>query len=693
MKVPFNSFQKQTQRVLIIGWDAADWMMIDPLIANGKMPNLEKLISNGVRANLGTLEPKLSPLLWTSITTGKTANKHGILNFVEPKPDGSGLRISRSTTRKTKALWNIFSQAGYKTNVAGWYASHPAEPVNGIIVSNALADAVAENKKSSEEGTVHPASMHEQMNELIQTPAEFLNELLYFLLSKHKEIGSSDERVIQLKKLMSYAVSLERSIIFAMQNSLWDLSMVFFETIDTMGHHFMQYRAPRMNHVSNKEERWFGEVMDRVYEWHDQSLGRILEAAGKDTTVILLSDHGFHIGDMRPNLKDLSPEKRMEKEASWHRPFGVLVASGAGIKKEAVVAPCTILDVAPTALCLMGLPTGADFDGRVLNEILDFAFTKNTIPSWDSIDGDTGLHPADLRQDPNESAASIQQLIDLGYLAALPQDVNEQIALVRRESNFNLAVSLMSQNLLEEAVSYFKSLSDELPDNIRYATCLSQCYAGLNKTAEAVELLRELSSRHKKNAEVWISLAQSLAIHGEIQESINVCNEAIRMTDLSMDYSVVLANTALLQNRFDEAYLHAKKAVSKNPHDPICHLIISKTELYRGNFEESAGYALDALDLTQAIPEAHYLLGVSLAWYGDDEGAKQSLGFAAAYDKAWPLTPLFQLAIARKEGNNSEAELYKRKYEEACMLKGEFNMKEQPFDAHAFAKKSGKKLF
>jgi predicted AlkP superfamily phosphohydrolase/phosphomutase len=95
-----------------------------------------------------------------------------------------------------------------------------------------------------------------------------------------------------------------------------------------MGHHFMQYRAPRMNHISGKEERWFGEVMDRVYEWHDQSLGRILEAAGKDTTVILLSDHGFHIGDMRPNLKDLSPEKRMEKEASWHRPFGVLVASG-----------------------------------------------------------------------------------------------------------------------------------------------------------------------------------------------------------------------------------------------------------------------------------------------------------------------------------------------------------------------------
>ena len=174
-----NPSEKNAQRILIIGWDAADWMMIDPLIAKGKMPNLEKLIGNGVRANLGTLEPKLSPLLWTSITTGKTANKHGILNFVEPKPDGSGLRISRATTRKTKALWNIFSQAGFKTNVAGWYASHPAEPVNGIVISNVLSEAVSDNKNFVEEGAVHPSNMQEKINEGIQLPKNFPHDLQY----------------------------------------------------------------------------------------------------------------------------------------------------------------------------------------------------------------------------------------------------------------------------------------------------------------------------------------------------------------------------------------------------------------------------------------------------------------------------------------------------------------------------------
>ena len=113
---------RAAKRVLIIGWDAADWVLIDRLFSAGKLANLRRLVEAGARADLNTLEPKLSPLLWTSITTGKTADKHGVLNFVEPRPEGGGLRISSSTTRKTKALWNILSQNGLSTNVVGWYA-------------------------------------------------------------------------------------------------------------------------------------------------------------------------------------------------------------------------------------------------------------------------------------------------------------------------------------------------------------------------------------------------------------------------------------------------------------------------------------------------------------------------------------------------------------------------------------------
>ncbi|MCA9288901.1 MAG: alkaline phosphatase family protein, partial [Phycisphaerales bacterium] len=59
------------KRVLVVGWDAADWKLIDPLLARGEMPHLARLIGNGCRADLASLDPKLSPLLWTSIATGK----------------------------------------------------------------------------------------------------------------------------------------------------------------------------------------------------------------------------------------------------------------------------------------------------------------------------------------------------------------------------------------------------------------------------------------------------------------------------------------------------------------------------------------------------------------------------------------------------------------------------------------------
>ncbi|NBX33017.1 MAG: hypothetical protein EBR07_09870 [Planctomycetes bacterium] len=50
---------RPVQRLLILGWDAADWQIIDPLLARGQMPNLAALIAAGTRANLRTMEPKL----------------------------------------------------------------------------------------------------------------------------------------------------------------------------------------------------------------------------------------------------------------------------------------------------------------------------------------------------------------------------------------------------------------------------------------------------------------------------------------------------------------------------------------------------------------------------------------------------------------------------------------------------------
>ncbi len=630
---------RTAKRLLIVGWDAADWILINRLIAAGKMPVLRGLIDGGSRADLGTLEPKLSPLLWSSIATGKTADKHGILNFVEPKPDGSGLRVSSSTSRKTKALWNVLSQQGLTTHVIGWYASHPAEAIKGSVVTNLLQEGEPTSESAAWPmiaGTVHPVAREETVGAARQRARAFSRDTLKSLLPKLDEIGGGDERVQTLVKLMSYATSIERAALAQLKDGgAWDAAMVFFDAIDTVGHHFMQFVAPKMQHVSEREQRLFGGVMDAVYAWHDAALGRLIEASGPETTVIVLSDHGFHSDHLRPNLSDLPPERRMELESSWHRPQGVLVMSGPGVKKGATIVSPTILDLAPTALAMLGLAAGDDFDGRVLTEAIT-AEVPPRIPSWDSIDAlageTTGLHPADLRQDVFEAADAIKQLVDLGYMAALPADVQGQLDLVRRESLFNLAVSLMSRRRAHEAIPHFERLVEERPAESRYALLLANCLVSAGRAADAARCMEALLAHDAKNLEAQLLRAAALAMTGDDAAARAQLDPVERASRSRPELALSLGGVLTACGRFADARRYFEQAKARNARDPHAHIGLARTQLALGGFEQAAEHALDALEISQALPEAHLVLGAALAWYGDEENAKKSVGFAIMHD-------------------------------------------------------------
>ena len=102
------------KKVLLIGWDAADWKVIELLMEAGEMPNLQKLVDGGVMGNIATLQPALSPMLWTSIATGKRAYKHGIHGFSEPCPNNGAIRpLSLPPHEKTPRSRNLATE-GFK---------------------------------------------------------------------------------------------------------------------------------------------------------------------------------------------------------------------------------------------------------------------------------------------------------------------------------------------------------------------------------------------------------------------------------------------------------------------------------------------------------------------------------------------------------------------------------------------------
>lgn len=120
--------------LLILGWDGAEWSAINRLCDQGYMPHFKSFKERGLPAHIASLQPMISPLLWTSVVTGKRAHVHGILGFVENSLEGP--QAISSYQRKCPALWNILSEAGLLCQVLNWWPSNPAEEILGDFISN-----------------------------------------------------------------------------------------------------------------------------------------------------------------------------------------------------------------------------------------------------------------------------------------------------------------------------------------------------------------------------------------------------------------------------------------------------------------------------------------------------------------------------------------------------------------------------
>jgi tetratricopeptide (TPR) repeat protein len=647
------------QRLLILGWDAADWQVIDPLLARGQMPNLARLVAAGTRADLRTLEPKLSPILWSTIATGKTADKHGILNFVEPNPSGEGVRVTSSTTRRTKALWNMLTQRGLRVNVVGWYASHPAEPINGTCVSNLLMEHMPEAPGTPwpvMDGLVHAAGEGgtERAARIAAArvrTADIGRDALRELLPNVARASRGDTRPATLAKEFARMRSLHGAALEALRGDAWDCAMVFHDTIDTIGHHFMEYRAPRMPHVKAADLRVYGDVMDCVYRAHDRLLGELLAVCGDGVSVILVSDHGFHSGADRPVILDVTKEERAALESRWHRQFGVAVFSGPGFRAGERIGAPTLLDIAPTALAALGLPVGQDMDGRVVSEAFAMPLPVQTVPSWDTEPGDAGLHPPQMRQDPFEAADALRQLIDLGYMADTGADQQRLLELVRRESNFNLAVACMTTARPEKAVPLLRALAEELPNDVRYRSVLAQCEFVAGEHAACMASIDRWQALAPTADEPLALRVPVLLALGRRIEALAALDAAEAAMGSDAAHARTLADLCALAGRWPESAAHAARAIAHAPAAPEPHVAAARAALELGDFEAAGEHAMDATERAMAIPEAHYVLGAALAWGGELEHAATSLGIALQFGPGHGAALRMAAAVARARGD------------------------------------------
>ncbi len=651
------------KKVLLIGWDAADWKVINPLLDQGLMPTLDDFINHGVMGNLATLRPILSPMLWNSIATGKRPDKHGILGFMEPDTQTGGVRPVTSTSRKVKAIWNILTQRGYKTHVLGWFAGHPAEPINGVSVSDLFPYAVAPLDKEwpLPPGTVHPEILGKTFAGLRMHPAEVTEAAILPWIPRAAEVDQEkDKRLHSFSKILAENCSIHNAATWILQNEPWDFLAVYYNGIDHFCHGFMNFHPPRMEGVPEEMFEIYKDVVNGAYRFHDMMLQTLLDLAGPDTTVLLVSDHGFHSDHLRP----IGIPKEPAGPAIQHRPFGVVCMKGANIKQDERVYGATLLDVTPTILTLFGLPVGEDMDGRVLVQAFEEPPEITRIASWEAEPGECGMHPADLRMDPAAAQAVLQQFVALGYIQPPSENQAKAVEAAVREQQYNLARAHLDGRRYQDALPILEELAQKWPEQIRFAQHLAQCYLSLRRREEAKTILQRLivyepplpsTSEAPEKAEAtgeelppanvvaepadkspktrpWADLLMGI-IHfeeGDMDNALASLLKAEQSDPRLPDLHLRIGQTYLRQKRTDDAERAFQRALDIDGDSPEAHLGLSLVRLRQRRNEEAAEQALLAVGLQHFLPLGHFYLGVALARLGHRERAIVAFETAAS---------------------------------------------------------------
>ena len=338
--------------------------------------------------------------------------------------------MAKSWHRRAPAFWNLFSAFHRPVGVVGWWASWPAEQVEGVMVSSSIGlrghrgiRQIGLDDKSwfaRRHDLTYPDSYTQVVADEIGLP-EDMDDWFEAELFPYREVPLLDAGDLDTLLSVVWQDRLYlKTTLHLLETEKLSVTTTYFEGIDALSHHFWQFIDhpqaihDEMDAALPPDFDAHRYVVDRYYEIVDGYLGELLAAAGDDATVMLVSDHGFRDDSTNPHGAD-------------HSPYGVLVLAGPGVRRgenldlslpgslAALDHRIGVLDVLPTLLYLHGLPISTELPGEPIFRALERGFVDGrpelTVPSY----GDF----ASSREVEVESADEeeyLQRMKALGYI-------------------------------------------------------------------------------------------------------------------------------------------------------------------------------------------------------------------------------------------------------------------------------------
>jgi tetratricopeptide (TPR) repeat protein len=426
---------------------------------------------------------------------------------------------------------------------------------------------------------------------------------------------------------------------------------VYFRAIDEISHFFMQYHPPKMDGIPDADFEMYQEVVNNTYRAHDMMLQRLIELAGPDTAIVLVSDHGFHSDHLRPKFTPRVPAGI----TVWHRPQGVIAAHGPGFKQDELMHGARLLDIAPTVLHYFGLPVGEDMEGRVLSEAFEETRAVDFIPTWERADGKQQKRGS-LSEE--ESKALLEQFVALGYIDEVSSDPTEAADETKRENKWNLARACLYGGKYAMALPLLEDCFAAYPERTDYAQLLARSQFQLGLLDEAEETLEVCLESFGPTDTAQLLMGNIELGRGNHAKALAHLDAVRAGSPDNLQLLASLSDTYLALRRWQDAEATAQRMLELDPGSAQANLTLARCFLRQGKAEQAVAAALEAVGLQFGNPQGHFLLGAALVQLENWPAAAKALRNHLQLHPHNGLAARYLAQVCRALGKTEEAEKY-----------------------------------
>src|SRR5258705_3503179 len=307
---------------------------------------------------------------------------------------GEGEAPATSNLRRARPVWQILGGLGRTVGVVGWWTTWPAQPVNGLLVSDYIQYDTGNWPKKDSRRT-YPDSLDSVVERLRVKPTDVSwADLFQFVpaIDTPKVPPRQEALLHNLKWIYAADMTFYRVGLELYRKKHPDFFTVYFRGVDEVSHMYWDIDLPRSYSppLTDAELAWLKRLIPNYYIFTDRMIGSFLKEADKNTDVIVCSDHGFQGG---------------ATGVMAHKLDGMIFMMGPHVQKGGNISGATVLDVTPTILAMVGLPVARDMDGRPIPGGLDASLVKRT-------EKETRLQTYETARAPGEAAEPVSSPVD-----------------------------------------------------------------------------------------------------------------------------------------------------------------------------------------------------------------------------------------------------------------------------------------